>query len=623
MDSITHTIEPKLRALDHHDNDHDDFLDSVFLAVAAADFTTHESPSDPTTYKQFNIHPRRELFRKAMLDELIQLIDTFSAFTPVLARDVKQEQRNDDKIRVIPTKWVWLTKFLATGDFNRLKARMVACEAVGRFMVDNKWSPTIGMDSARLIFVLAALNECELLSLDVSGAYLRGKRRADSANVYLRLPQGLEDVLAHPDCPPSLQQFRTRDRDGQPYLWRCDANLYGLQDAGAVWWACARDWLLSLGFKQSTVDPCVFSLHRSNNLPTPEHHGPIQPPDFCIIGLYVDDTLGAYSSTSIKLWYLKEFETYFKQSPDSGSDHPEFIAIRFTVSDDKKTVRINTPKLWGRLRQRFGDMVLPEVTSPLPYSAMDLLYLPISDSNPILTKEEFDAFGILGVANWGVLACRPAESHAGALLARRARVPTRSYAKCLTHYCAYLLAHKDDCLTYKIDPASPERDLRSLVDSSWGNCPETMRSWFGYCILWCGCAFSWRAKLQPCVALASRDAEAIAAVFAVKATLGFLIMLDELGFSPKSPCPIRVDNKATVDGAHSEKISKESRFMAMRLKWLREMVLHDLIGISHITTGDNIADVFTKILPATLHARFRAILMGTATLAAIYTLYII
>lgn len=125
------------------------------------------------------------------------------------------------------------------------------------------------------------------------------------------------------------------------------------------------------------------------------------------------------------------------------------------------------------------------------------------------------------------------------------------------------------------------------------------------------------------MALASRDAEAIAAVFAVKATLGFLIMLDELGFSPKSPCPIRVDNKATVDGAHSEKISKESRFMAMRLKWLREMVLHDLIGISHITTGDNIADVFTKILPATLHARFRAILMGTATLAAIYTLYII
>ena len=63
--------------------------------------------------------------------------------------------------------------------------------------------------------------------------------------------------------------------------------------------------------------------------------------------------------------------------------------------------------------------------------------------------------------------------------------------------------------------------------------------------------------------------------------------------------------------------------MAMRLKWLREMVLHDLIGISHITTGDNIADVFTKILPATLHARFRAILMGTATLVAIYTLYII
>ena len=76
-----------------------------------------------------------------MPGELIQLIDTFSASTPVLARDVKQEQRNDDKIRVIPTKWVWVPKFLATGDFNRLKARMAAFEAAGRIMVENKWSP--------------------------------------------------------------------------------------------------------------------------------------------------------------------------------------------------------------------------------------------------------------------------------------------------------------------------------------------------------------------------------------------------------------------------------------------------------------------------------------------------
>jgi hypothetical protein len=334
----------------------------------------------------------------------------------------------------------------------------------------------------------------------------------------------------------------------------------------------------------------------------------------------VDDSLGAYSTTAIKEWYLSEFEKYFQQSPDSGADHPEFIAIRFTVSPDRRTVRLNTPKLWGRLRARFGDIQLPNVTTPLPYNAMDLLYAETSPENPLITKEDFDAFGILGVANWGVLACRPAESFAGALLARRAHHPSLNYVKCLTHYCSYLLTHEHDELTYTAT-TTLHSDLRSLVDSSWGNCPDTHRSWFGYCIMWCGAVFSWRAKLQPCVALASRDAEAIAAVFAVKAILGFLIMLSELGFHTVLPTTLHVDNKATADGAHSEKISKEPRFMSMRLKWLREMVRNSLVGIRHVSTGDNHADIFTKILPAHLHETFRAVLMGHAPSTVAYAAF--
>ena len=484
------------------------------------------------------------------------------------------------------------------------KARLVACEAVSRFNVQNKWSPAIGMESARLIFIIAAINQCEVLSLDVSGAYLRGKRRADAAPVYLRLPPGLDALRAL----SGDTRFSYYTPSEEPLLWRCDANLYGLQDAGAVWWILARDWLTeTLGFTQSSVDPCLFCKRR----PAPYN-------DFCVVGLYVDDSLGAYSSPSIKAWYLREFEKHFQQSPDSGSDHPEFIAIRFKVSKDRRTIRLNTPKLWGRLRERLISISLPTANSPLPQNAMELLYAEPSLSNPILPADEFDARGILGVACWGVLACRPAESFAGSLLARRAHVPTLNYAKCLTHFSAYLLAHEHDELTYSAKSNAPN-DLQSFVDSSWGNCPETHRSWFGYCISWCGAVFCYRAKLQPCVALASRDAEAIAAVYATKALLGFLILLSEFGFKAELPTTLHVDNKATVDGAHTEKVSKDSRFMSLRLKWLREMVRNSLVGIRHIATGDNHADVFTKILPAPLHATFRAVLMGSTAAAVVYS----
>ena len=465
-------------------------------------------------------------------------------------------------------------------------------------MVDGKWSPTIGMDTVRLIFIIAAIHGCELISLDVAGAYLRGKRRRGSSTVYLRLPPDLDNLF---EVSGDIR-FRYRNAQGEPVFWRCDANLYGLQDAGAVWWVMARDWLLKLGFKQSSVDPCIFSLWR------PEHN------DFCIIGLFVDDSLGAHSTLAIKQWFLAEFEKEFDQSPDSGDDHPEFLAISFSQSTDLKSVRLNTPKLWARLRARFGANPLPEVTSPLPANAFALLYAEASPSNPILPKEEFDARGILGVANWGVLACRPGESFSGALLARRAHIPTKNFAACCTHFCSYLLAHAEDELVFN-STAGSISDFQSSVDSSWSNCPETNRSWFGYCIQWCGATFCWRAKLEPCVALASRDAEAIAAVFAVKAVLGFLIMLSELGFPQATPVPIHVDNKATVDGAHSEKVSKDSRFMAMRLAWLREMVRNNLIRVQHIEGDKNPSDVFTKIMPAPRHAHLRAILMGTAIAA--------
>ncbi len=193
----------------------------------------------------------------------------------------------------------------------------MACEAVGRYTVENKWSPTISMDSARLIFVIAAINKCEVLSLDVSGAYLRGRRRPGAPPVFLRLPPGLEALYRA--CSDS--RLRYRDENGHPLFWRCDANLYGLQDAGAIFWEMARDWLIGLGFKQSTVDPCVFSYWCAST------------GGFIVIGLYVDDSLGAYSTPELKAWYLCEFEKQFQQSPDSGSGHPEFIAIRFTVSD--------------------------------------------------------------------------------------------------------------------------------------------------------------------------------------------------------------------------------------------------------------------------------------------------
>jgi hypothetical protein len=418
--------------------------------------------------------------------------------------------------------------------------------------------------------------------------YLRGKRRGKS-KVYLRLPPGLE-LLSALDNDPRLRY----SADVEPLLWRCDGNLYGLQDAGAIFWELARDWLLSLGFVQSTIDPCISPLHRDG--------------DFVIQGLYVDDSLGVYSSDVIKTWFIAEFELFFDQSYDSGSDHPEFLAIAFTVDQSTSTVELNTPKLWGRLRERVQHIPLPNVYTPLPLDAMELIHAAESPENPLIPKDELDVFSVLMTANWGILACRPAEAFSGALLARRAHKPTKNYAKCLIHFVAYVLAHEHGTMGYTQQPDWHQL-LRCLSTAAGPTAPT--RCGRGSATSSCfASAFAWRSKLEPSIALASRDAEVIAAVYAIKAVLGFLIMLTEMQFDPTMPVPVEVDNKATVDGSKSEKVHKNSCFFAMRLAWIREIVRNSLVNTRYIESAANAADLLTKILNAFARSVHRPFLMG-------------
>jgi len=212
-----------------------------------------------------------------MLEEITKLMEDFDAFDDITDATVQQALR-DYPVRMIPTKWVLVSKIrediLGQVVAERKKARLVACEATDRFTVRNTWSPTITIDSVRLLLALAARYCCRILCLDVSSAYLRGKPRGPEDDlVFLRLPPGLDrlfELFANPRFSYSMGPARK--------FWRLKANLYGCQDAGARFYQLFRDWLLEIGYAQCSVDPCVFYLHRG-----PPHN------DFSLQGAFVDD----------------------------------------------------------------------------------------------------------------------------------------------------------------------------------------------------------------------------------------------------------------------------------------------------------------------------------------------
>ena len=119
-------------------------------------------------------------------------------------------------------KWVYtVKKHASTGLYNRHKARLVAAQSLVRYSVDDKWSPTLSLDTMRLMLVLACLHNADISALDVSGAYLSGKMDPDDAPIFLRKPDGLSQL----NCSPLMP-------DGsEPYAFIAKSSIYGLQKA--------------------------------------------------------------------------------------------------------------------------------------------------------------------------------------------------------------------------------------------------------------------------------------------------------------------------------------------------------------------------------------------------------
>jgi hypothetical protein len=425
------------------------------------------------------------------------------------------------------------------------------------------------------------------------------------------MPPGLDLIREYAkehniDLGAACDLLNYKDSSGKTNCLFLEGNLYGTQLAGRAFWEHARSWLVNtLGFKEATGDPCIFSKEMDDG-------------SFIIVGLYVDDCLIATNRPSTREWFGEEFEKEFKQSPDSDGD--TYLGIQYKQYDlgDYKYITLNTPRIWEKVQEKITGLKikLPKVATPLPLNAMELVYADPDDvTNPLVPESEINVREILGMISWGVHAVRPGEAFATSLIARRAHLPTRSLVVVLLHLTSYLLIHAGDMLHIVGDG---ERIFTTACDSSFANDQGTNgtgRSWFGFALIWGGIAFHFRSKLQPYVAPSTRDAEAGALVFCVKAMIGTLVMLEELGFLPEGVTPLRLecDSQAAIASMTTEWIHKDSRWNAIRIRFLREFVREMLIKPFYMDTALMRADPLTKVpSSARAHEAGRRALMGTA-----------
>ena len=150
--------------------------------------------------------------------------------------------------------------FDAKMDFTR-KARFVADGSTTDVPVGLCYSSVVSLDSVRIDFLVAALNDLDVFSCDIGNAYLNAKCREK-----IWFEAGIE-------CGQSIF--------GK--VMELKRALYGLKSSGASWRKMFKDSIeAKLGFTPTRIDPDMY--YRRNYHPSGEQY-------YELLLVYVNDVL--------------------------------------------------------------------------------------------------------------------------------------------------------------------------------------------------------------------------------------------------------------------------------------------------------------------------------------------
>ena len=115
----------------------------------------------------------------------------------------------------------------------------------------------------------------------------------------------------------------------------------------------------------------------------------------------------------------------------------------------------------------------------------------------------------------------------------------------------------------------------------------------------------WASNMQYLIALSNTEAEYIALSSSLREVIGVLNLMNELKeqkFSfnhsiPKIKCRVFKDNMSCIEIAMNHRTRPRTKHLSVRLHHFRSHVINKTISIEHISTKEQIADMFTKPLP--------------------------
>ena len=144
-------------------------------------------------------------------------------------------------------------------------------------------------------------------------------------------------------------------------------------------------------------------------------------------------------------------------------------------------------------------------------------------------------------------------------------------------------------------PKGPEFDLVGFSDADYAGDKVDRKSTSGTCHFLGRSLVCWSSKKQNCVSLSTAESEYIAAGSCCTQLLWMKQTLKDYGIHLKQ-VPLYCDNESTIKIANNPVQHSKTKHIEIRHHFLRDHVMKEDIGIIHINTEEQLADIFTKPL---------------------------
>jgi hypothetical protein len=460
--------------------------------------------------------------------------------------------------KAIGSRWILKVKRDALGRIVKYKARLVAqgFSQVPGVDFEETYAPVGRTASLRIMLAIAAYMDLEIQQADVEGAYLNGTLDVD---IYMRYPEGLAR------------------KSGCDAL-KLNKGLYGLKQAGRLWWQELGGKLEGLGFSKLQSDWGLYVRAKEAGS------------SFMMLLVYVDDFVIAAENGNDIEKFLADVQSHWKLSGMGEIDN--ILGMKVVRDRAQKKIYLSQPAYVEKIIKKFPIPSNPHLkyATPLPDG-----YADVREGAPI---DPTQYQGLVGCFQWLATCTRPDISYAASFLARYLTNPTDQHMQLALRTVGYLKYTFTLGLTIG---GGVDLNLSGFVDADWAGCLETRRSTTGYVYRINGTSVVWSSKRQPTVATSTVEAEYVAVSEAAREALWLRCLLGEMGIKQSGPTLSNCDNKGAIRLALSPGTHQRTKHIDIRHHFIRELIDDNVISLDYIQSKHQLADVLTKGLPKPRH----------------------